>query len=640
SWANVPANGTSQNYTPGTELADGILYRRKVTSGANVGYTNTVMVYTPPEGSEPPSSQGKDFWFSAHRISTFNIATSGAAATDIDKIRIQFKFVSAESGTVTLAFTMLGTTRTVALTAGVVAQYTLTDAEKDAIVRWHANLTAINTGSNNKTVHITSTVNMSAYVINYAKGSIAKADATMLVPTQWLGKDYYHMGYRPASGQQDSWSAIATQNSTSIYENGTLLGTINAGYVWAKTGAPNVELVGTHVTADKPIAFFSATNDVGIPYPWAAYDNLLEQMHSTEKWGEHFFVPRSEQSHTRVRIMAKESGTNLTIPGIVINTAPTKAQLKANTGILGPIYTEPVGDGNTNPAGPTGGRNSLTGLSAGQFVEIDMGSASAGMFITANHPVMVIKYMVSSGSNQATSYLDPAGTWGFGDPAMSWVPATEQRGRNVMVARFYATPTMSGTTSPQQDILIHYAQIVVPYSTKGSTTVKIGTGAATPITGTWYDSGTSADDFSVLQYPLTTDNAYTFDNPLGCVINVYGSGNPGEVISYDYLGGSALKNFGEISMKVNSIAYDLMQGRVYYIHNNAADLTVTFTAEYAGTPTSITWTLDGVVQSAAANQSLWQAALTRGDHTVKMVAVFGTETFTQGTYFKIRDFVP
>jgi hypothetical protein len=432
-WTNVPANGTGQNYTPATELAHGIKYRRKVTDGQGTfGYSNTVQVFVVTPTTMPnvssSSGQGNDFWltFGSNLGQTTTYLELRIAADSTTQVTLTFTANSAYNQTITVTG---GTMQAVNLGSYLSAIYA----------------SAPVTGVNNRSLHITSTKDIIVYAFN---NTTATGDATSVYPVPSWGTDYYHCGYNYTSGA-DVFFVIASQNGTNVYQDaltGTLLATLSAGQIYTQV-AGATEITGMHIVADKPVAFFSAATRSLIPYNSSAQDLLFEQLFSVDKWGTRFIVPQTVQTKTRIRVVASHSGTVITGTDFTIPTV-------------------------------TGSKNSLN-LDAGEWVELEC-VVPSGCYIESNYPVMTCAYLV------CVNYVSVGST--MGDPAISWTPPIEQVAHNVLIAPFYP----SNSTNLNQ----HNALIVTATAGKASTTVSITGAAPVPLSGvTWYDNAASGLSF-------------------------------------------------------------------------------------------------------------------------------------------------
>jgi hypothetical protein len=563
-WTAVPAGGTSQNYTPGAEFADSILYRRRVTDGAGaVGYTNFTQAFVAPT-NESLGLRGKDFFL--------------AFGSNINSPSNQVRIVNpnASAASVTLTFKNLASLNTtLTVPANSVYTHTLSVNQYNAVLQGSASK------ANNKSLNITSNVPISVFALNTANVS---TDATAVYPVGTLGTDYYNLSYiSPTTTYYSQIIVIATEDNTNVYQNtlgGTLLTTLNTGQVYV-TQAAATERSGLHYISDKPIAYFISVGLALVPSTHNSGDILFEQLQSVDKWGTHFLVPQTEQTKTRIRVLASQDGTVIDGTGFTIPSTV-----------------------------PTGSANSLN-LNAGKWVELDC-TVAEGAYIYSNHPVMVCSYMV--GNDYTTAAND-------GDPAQSWVAPIEQKSRRISVSRFYASTSA---------INKHFALLITKTSGKASTTVSIGGGAATAVSGvTWHDN--AASGLSFCSYTLPDNNFYTFDNPNGLVIQGYGYG-PYE--SYSYLAGAASRNM-TAPLLVNDSYSDEMAGETYDDCN-----AITFECDASETPTSVAWKINGAVRAAQANQTTWSDTFSVGDYLVEMTAVVDGQTITERTWFRVRCCTP
>jgi len=565
-------------------------------------------------------SIGKDFWL------TFGQNANMPASYN----NLLLKFSSETNTTVRLTFTDDPTQNTViGITANIVTTLWLTNPQKEAVID------EVNSGGNiksSKSLHITADDNIVLFAGNLRANS---SDATMILPTEMLGRNYFHAGYCPTissiSTDRDGFSVVATQpGTTTIFKDGVVVETLTQGEVYRYYGdiatnngmaavITNLDLTGTRISTDKPVAYFSVPNMCNVPATYNYADHLFQQLFSTEYWGTNFFVPATVQSKMRIRIIAAHDGTDVTIPGITINNAPNGAVLKAQTGIMGPIVTEPQNPNLVSTAArPTGSQASLTGLQAGQFVEIDMGVNAKGCYISATCPVMVIAYMVSSGVSSLPSASYNA-TATQGDPSMAYILPMEQVMRNVIVSRFNGTAVGSV-------IYTHYILITTATNGKENTTIN-----GTPISGvTWNDNS----GFSYCSYFLPNDNTYLVDNPNGLVATIYGYG---DAETYMCGANTAGRNLNP-TLKVNGEYYDIMDGKTYGCEP------VTFECVYrecVGMPSSVVWTLTGAQTGVVSTSHLpnptlgWSTTLPNDDYTLVMEVVLDGQPYTLSTHFTI-----
>ena len=409
------------------------------------------------------NTSGTDFWLTFGKNST-------CFYTEVD---LQIRIVGGDLPTTgTIAFTELGTSIPFNLLPQEVFTYNLNDDEKQAVY----NTTM---GKFSKSIRITTAPNqpVTVYALNQAMMS---ADATNIFPITALKTDYYHISYTHSFGCLDAYAVIATENNTKIYHDGSEVEMLNAGEVYYLTSS--TDMTGACITADYPIAFFAVSQGANIPATYNASDNLMQQLASVSTWGNNFFVPVSHLTRDIVRIVASQDNTNIMQTG----------------GTL--LY-------------PVGGQPALTGLQAGQFVELEVTLANKGCYIQANKPVGVCTYLTSISYNGL----------GISDPSQAWLPAIEQMRKSALIAPFIPV----GATQINQ----HRTLVVTPTATKDDTRVSIGGSSLEPLSdGTWYDNDMGMSFYNM---QLTNQTAsYYFTNTAGLIIMCYGVGNSE---SYYYL---------------------------------------------------------------------------------------------------------
>ena len=436
------------------------------------------------------TTQGKDFWLSYGQ--NYQLSPS-------DNM-LQLRVVATKPTTVTLTFTLDGTTETFNVAAGQV--YTRTfNASEAAKVYSNA------TGTSNKTLHITSNELISVFAISIYQ---ATTDATNVLPATNYGKAYRHMSYRSVSGTGDGYTLVAIEDNTQIKENDVVLATLNKGQVYSKyvTGG---DMTGTLITSDKPIAYFTTNSCVNVPQGAAACDCLFQQQVPVHSWGSTFLVPVTRRGKERIRVVASQDGTTITQTGATIISSP--------------------------------GTGSLVNLKAGQFVELEAVLSAGGCYIQSDKPVAVASFLTGT-TYSGLSYA-------LGDPAMAWVPPIEQTVMNVALAPFVAT----GTSVLKE----HHALIVTPTATREATTMTIGAGVPKALSGgTWTEN--AASGFSFYSIPLTDVNAtYYFENAAGLSVMGYGLG---AAESYYYLAASSARQLNP-AFYINDIHFEDANEQTY-----------------------------------------------------------------------------
>ncbi|MDR1861296.1 MAG: IgGFc-binding protein [Bacteroidales bacterium] len=613
-WTPVPSGGASQNYIPASEIEYGIKYRRKVTDGqGNFGYSNSVQIFivnltTTPE-VETSSNKGRDFWLSFGNIfnNQFTSNALGLASTDYPVLTLEI--VADQVTSVNLAFNANpAVNQTYTVPAGVTkinltkAQYLASYIAPKATGFDGADSTYNSTcvlvpHISQNSLHVISDHNIILYVF---EGLYGFSESSVIHPTPTLGRNYFQVGYKSweyytlhlADGFLVVAPTACTLNMTK--HDGTVLPPVSlaAGQVYAyygdiaaSTGGFSEDLSGMHVTSTQPVAFFTSNNCATVPDDVNAMNILYEELESVEKWGKRFFVPQTAQGMVRIRIMASEAATTIVPAG---------------------VYTIPANGGGTL---------SLSLPLPGDFVELECTDA-AGVYIESDKPVMVVYYMVGNGNTA----LD-------GAPAMGWIPAIEQNLKSARVAPFWVISYVPGTSTllPWE----HYALVVTKTAWADSTTISIDGSTPVSLTGTgitWYSNATAGLSFCSVQF--TQDEYYEFYNPDGLVVSGYGKG--GYYECYNFLGAASFRDL-RATMQVNGVLSDMMAGNTY----GDCD-PITFDCIYTDAPSAIVWRINGVEQTAHANQSSWSATLPVSDYIIEMEATIGTETFTQITWLRVR----
>ena len=409
------------------------------------------------------STQGTDFWL------TFGYLP-GRPYADIS---LQIRIVNcnaATSGTIT--FTELGSSTTFSIAANSVYNLntgSLSAAHKQAV---YNNFTA--TTITNRSMHITTTAPVAVYAMNQAYNV---ADATGILPTPVLGTNYYQISYKSYNTYRDNYAVIATENATQVFENGAPTATLCAGQVYYRTSAANTDMTGAHITTNKPVAFFAACESTQIPADRSGADNLFEQLFPVYTWGTRFLVPISHMKYDLVRIMVSQNGTNITQTGGTIRSV-------------------------------TGGQTTLTGLNAGQWVELSVQQANNGCYIEADKPVGVCTYLAARG------WISSSNT--ESDPAQAWLPSLDQRLKSMTITPFIP----AGTTELDK----YYAMVITSRAAKNNTTLSKNGAATTTLSGgTWYDHSSSYS-FYLLKLSTISSDTYKFDNPDGLLLMGYATG--------------------------------------------------------------------------------------------------------------------
>jgi len=487
-------------------------------------------------------TRGTDFW----------VTFGDNLNRPITQINLQVRVVGAgQAATGTIHFTELGTSRTFSVAANGVFTYDFTDEEKTATYNRVM-------GINNRSVRITSSAPVMVYALNQ---SSASTDATNVLPITALGTEYFQISYQPIHAP-GGYAVIATENTTRVYHDGVLAATLNAGQVYYRVSS-TVDMTGSRITADKPIAFFMLLGGVNIPVGTTASDNQFQQLAPVHTWGRNFFVPVSHRNTERVRIVASQDGTNITQVGATLPTV-------------------------------VGSQNRLTDLNAGEWVELQVRLADGGVFIQSNHPVGVCSYMVGQSF---------PGIAGQGDPSTTWVPPIEQMIPSATIAPFIPA---GGT-----NLNAHFAIIVVHTDAKNQTIMSVGGGAPAPISGgTWHDHPTAGYSFYILQLQNDATLSYTFSNSEGLLVFAYGTGS---AETYYYVAGSAFRTLNAAFFANNIHNQDLSS---HVFGTNQINFRTEIQGDVSTQPGHIRWFIDGVEDVSLRDQATWSRNLPNGTYLI------------------------
>ena len=293
----------------------------------------------------------------------------------------------------------VNTTGTVAFTNGTASiPFTIT-ANQVTVLTMPASSYLATQGLYHYGIHITAVKPIAIYAHIFANSS---SGATLLLPVNTLGKDYYSINYIQQANEvaYSTFMVIATEDSTTVEitptatllngtaANTTLTVTLNKGDVYQ--GLANNDLSGTRIqsvssgtNACKKIAVFSGSTriQIGCNAQDNSSDNLFQQVYPTASWGKNYItVPLKNRDYDIFRVILSTPNTNVTINGQLINQ---------NLFTNGFYYTF---------------------------------NSSTPNIITADQPIQVAQYAVSQGNTPTCGNL--AGD--IGDPEMIFLTPLEQ----------------------------------------------------------------------------------------------------------------------------------------------------------------------------------------------------------------------
>jgi hypothetical protein len=187
-------------------------------------------------------------------------------------------------------------------------------------------------------IHVTALDEVTVYGLNQ---SPATTDAFLGLPTDILGTDYIVLGYRNGGAVQGSeFGIVATQDDTTVTITPTVTtGVRAAGVPYAivldrgqtyqlRNTTSGLDLSGTVITSDKPIAVFGGHFCANIPPEFVFCDHIVEELPPTSTWGKSFLtMPLANRNPNDVpgrgdtfRFLASTNGTNVKVNGVAVVT--------------------------------------------------------------------------------------------------------------------------------------------------------------------------------------------------------------------------------------------------------------------------------------------------------------------------------
>lgn len=281
--------------------------------------------------SQDFSNKGRDFWIGyGNHVRMFN--NSGA-----EQMQVYITSDVSTSGTIDIAG--IGFHTNFSVTAN---QITTIDIPRTAALT--------DEGLYNKGIHIVSDLPVVVYSYIYVN---AISGATLCLPTNVLGRDYYSVNYTQISNDPDSYSyffVVATEDSTLVEitpsaptKGGRGAGipftvSINKGQIYqvlgdATSNATGYDLTGSLIRSVsngggcKKIAVFCGSGKVSIgcnPTPRTS-DNLYQEIYPHSSWGKKYITTPSTNDGTNYqvnfyRIIRPDPATTVKLNGSVIPT--------------------------------------------------------------------------------------------------------------------------------------------------------------------------------------------------------------------------------------------------------------------------------------------------------------------------------
>lgn len=456
------------------------------------------------------SNKGKDFWvgYGSH-CQMYN--TNGTVNAGGGSQEMVLYFATEALTNITVSIPALGYTQTY----NNIAANTI--FETPALPKTGANDARLTTeGTLNKGIHITSDKPIVAYAHVY-NGSIS--GATILFPTNTLGKEYYSLNFDQYSNQTSShcfFYVVATDTGTTTIEvtpsastqtmvaNNTYTVNLTQGQVFnalgSVTGNNGVDLTGSKVrsiasgtSGCKRIAVYSGSGKINIKCPTGAgagsADNYMVQCFPKTAWGKNYLTaPTAGMPFNYFRIAVTDPTTVVKVNGTVL------------TGLVNNFYYQ-------------------------------LAQTNVPNYIQADKPIMVAQYITTRGvcgNNVGLSNND-------GDPEVIYLSPVEQNIAKVLL-----------NSTPHSGITSHYLNVVIPNTGSAITSFRLdGAVPATPFVTHPQNPG-----YAYLQQQVGV-GTHTLQSDSGFNAIAYGYGG---AESYGYNAGTNIKDLLTFITPINPLS--------------------------------------------------------------------------------------
>lgn len=181
-------------------------------------------------------------------------------------------------------------------------------------------------------IRVTSDLPINLYGLNQIHNT---TDAFLVLPVHALGKDYMAAAYNSLGSSYPSLIAIVgVQDNTQVKVTSRVATTSGpAGsqqiitlnkmetFLFASNGN-NIDISGTVIESDKPVAITSGVQCANIPVGTTACDHIVEMMPPINAWGNSFIThPLARRTRgDLIRVMASTDNTEVKINGALVAT--------------------------------------------------------------------------------------------------------------------------------------------------------------------------------------------------------------------------------------------------------------------------------------------------------------------------------
>lgn len=486
------------------------------------------------------SNKGKDFWVGyGNHVRMFN-------AGGREKMQIYITSDVNTSGNVSI--NSIGFNQDYTVTAN---QITVIDIPNSAAL--------MDDGLYDHGIHITALKPVVAYGFIYVSNI---SGATLYLPTNTLGKNYYSLNYTQLSNEPNSFSYFficATDTGTTTVEitpsqntrGGFMAGitqtiTMNQGQVYQVlsdldlTGSTIKSVAGANGVSCKKIAVFCGSGKVSLGCPngnAASSDNLYQQMYPASSWGKKYIlVPSINNPFGNPTVNTNFFRIFSPSPGAVV---------KLNGTII------PAGSFTNN--------------------YYDFSANTPGL-VESDQPVLVAQYFTSQNDNCGSGNNEPH------DPDMIYLNPVEQTLTNVTLNSMQPS---SGTNINQ-----HFINVVLKSNGTGVSSFLID-GSPVPVTATplpW------DDQYSYVQVQVS-QGTHTLSCDSGFNAIAYGFGNHE---SYGYSAGANLKDLYNFVEPLNPL-------NISGTNSACACTPFYYTITYPFQPLSLQWDFKGFQPNTTIN---------------------------------------
>ncbi|HZH00990.1 MAG TPA: IgGFc-binding protein, partial [Flavisolibacter sp.] len=439
------------------------------------------------------SNKGKDFWIGyGNHVRMFN------GGNQLEAMQLYITSDVNTTGTVSIA--SIGFSQSYTITAN---QITTIDIPRTAALMDH--------GLFDHGIHVTAAKPVVVYSFIYVN---AQSGATVCLPTNTLGREYYSVNFDQISNEANSASyffVVAADTGTTTVEitpsantkGGQPAGvpfliTLKQGQIYQVLGTTSnntgVDLTGSKIRSIntgagcKRIGVYCGSGKIAIGCNGpGSSDNLYQQMYPTSTWGKKYItLPGMVNSFNYFRIAKSDPSATVSLNGSIIPSSQ----------FTNGFYYQFI--------------NNQTNV------------------IESDKPILVAQYFTTQGC---------AGNGSPGDPEMIYLNPVEQTINSVTLNSMQPT---TGTNITQ-----HYLNVVLKNDAASIGSFKIDGVAYTGFTAVPNDNG------YVYARISTTKGSHNITCDTGFNIIAYGLGN---AESYGYSGGTNLKDLYQFASVKNQFA--------------------------------------------------------------------------------------